>query len=867
MCSWIAGEKRKGTVELIAYIQQRTQDETPVKLRARHLDAEFGLLALEDEDKNEVARLREMWAVLLAQMGAGIDNRNQLIAKVIQYEVVESFLLKLPGTQEYTLVTAEMPARLMVYDSITGDSLYQSFKEICPIPLKDELQTEFELDSCLTHWDRGSPCGRLTKILLFLLPHVLILDAGLCAAHCLHTIQGRTMNVIQVTFSGLVALLLAERNAGAVPHLRTVFEETLLESAVPRRHEQLPRMDADFLQAKHALFELVFPVGDLATSMRRKLLDFALQCDFSSERVPVYVGSLHEAAIAPYLRSWAKATAAAILPNQHKMFARHRWILSFHPVLEVLLCMAALGLLGRCAREWVKRLHARPGVAQAAPRPQAAAGIPEAAAAGARSAETDVVPVGAAVGDAIVEFDARLNEVALLTGALTSEQYRQRNAQNQDKAIDFAEDPMSFPFLCLACVAMRTIYNLMQHVLYLDSEKWEQKQQTEADKGRPRTYRLFEAVSGNATATFYEESIKVMCSCLAWAILRPEHRTGLTRSMAFAMLSMQLGGVWLFLDFVWSKYPWREWSMLVPGADTRGIAWVLFRDPHCLWAEFTHRHRAKFPTFESMLTPNNLAFMLAKAVLWMFTIMKLECRHATLRRRLMLSSFTWLPNLDQVGADWMAMRARAIGQGSLHESLPWLEDSEAEDESKGHKRPGGPYRAFMSHWWSNRRGTNDEANTRYRLVKLEKGPEWWEWVRLGKEGTMAANAGGTTFRGRAKAKANPQVPPLIALLRVRIFAICSRIFLSLFISALTLSLSLSLSLFLSLFFLFSLTLATWSVVAHPLAFPHSTFSLHLLSLILRLFCGHVSFDITFVAHLCKVAPRQDAEAWFAFRVL
>jgi hypothetical protein len=145
----------------------------------------------------------------------------------------------------------------------------------------------------------------------------------------------------------------------------------------------------------------------------------------------------------------------------------------------------------------------------------------------------------------------------------------------------------------------------------------------------------------------------------------------------------------------------------------------------------------------------------------------------------------------------MAMRARAIGQGSLHESLPWLEDSEAEveeDESKGHKRPGGPYRAFMSDWWSNRRGTNEEANTRYRLVKLEKGPEWWEWVRLGKEGTMAANAGGTTFRGRAKAKANPQVPPLIALLRVRIFAICSRIFLSLFISALTLSLSLSLPL-------------------------------------------------------------------------
>ena len=60
MCSWIAGEKRKGTVELIAYIQQRMQDETPVKLRARHFDAEFGLLALEDEDTNEVARLREM---------------------------------------------------------------------------------------------------------------------------------------------------------------------------------------------------------------------------------------------------------------------------------------------------------------------------------------------------------------------------------------------------------------------------------------------------------------------------------------------------------------------------------------------------------------------------------------------------------------------------------------------------------------------------------------------------------------------------------------------------------------------------------------------------------------------------------------
>ncbi len=190
--SWARNMMDRKQVEGIAYVTRWMQDETPARI-AVSLAKDSGQPSTSQLALAPAAEA-DVWTRVLQVVSdtpfarhrfstARRKPTEQQVAKVLQMDIIEAFLLKLPKTKDYTLVTCELPVRVVVWDTVTGESLYVSVKETVPLPLKEDMQERMKMCAILTHWDRGAPCGRLTKILLAVELGKLLLDNGLCATH------------------------------------------------------------------------------------------------------------------------------------------------------------------------------------------------------------------------------------------------------------------------------------------------------------------------------------------------------------------------------------------------------------------------------------------------------------------------------------------------------------------------------------------------------------------------------------------------------------------------------------------------------------------------------------------------------------
>ena len=259
--AWITAMKHKKQALCIARLRHQMQDETPAKLRGQsssdRLRAETAITA--DEVSSWTLALRPGASIGRQLMHGDAGGNHTEVLKVLQIQLTDAFLLRMPGTGKYSLISAELPCRLVVWDSITGESLFVSMEEALPIPLSEAVGAEFWLDCLMTHWDRGAPCGLCHKIQSFVRVGKLTLDNGLCAAHCCHTVQGKGMDLVMSTISGLIALILTERGGGNWKKLRQALTATLKGSVIVRRAEAPPSNSVPFIRYRDRFFEQVLP--------------------------------------------------------------------------------------------------------------------------------------------------------------------------------------------------------------------------------------------------------------------------------------------------------------------------------------------------------------------------------------------------------------------------------------------------------------------------------------------------------------------------------------------------------------------------------------------------------------------------------
>jgi hypothetical protein len=581
----------------------------------------------------------------------------------------------------------------------------------------------------------------------------LILDNGLCTTHCIHTVQGFMMAVFSEAISGFVAMILAERTSGAIGKLQALLKMALLAMARPHQHTPPPDETTSFIRHRNAFLELILcrAKTENLERMRSDVLRFCLQTDFRDTRgVDVYVGNLADEAIPTYLDSWAATSARVLLPEQHKFFARHRWVLAFQPALEAALLLGCCGLLRRVARAWVRSLHGSHGVhldpsADDIGLDGLDPGLdgPDPGNAGASAAD---------IGEALVLWEAQDQVLGMRdadTGAPEKAEdiFRARNAKNQNAFIAFAENELSLVHLLATVINMRVMVSLMQRVLYVDSPKWETVQRNLASQGKQRSYRMLEAISGALTGSFYADTVALMGGGAVWDVLDTRLCTGLLRSQVFAQQAMAIGGIWFFLDFAWSKNPWDFFRLFLPGESAEASYNKLRRTPTCLWGTFLQKLCEKLPTRIKMLSTDARAFFIALLLLWRLSISHIECRHAALRRLIICTSFAKSTDFVRLGAAWLLARARLLEAEGVAWHRPWeqdpivVQDRARKEKKKAGGRRGGACRAFLGDWWHFHKGTTQEGHTAWKAVKTQNGEEYAYWCTIGAAGTQQAHAG------------------------------------------------------------------------------------------------------------------------------
>ena len=171
-----------------------------------------------------------------------------------------------------------------------------------------------------------------------------------------------------------------------------------------------------------------------------------------------------------------------------------------------------------------------------------------------------------------------------------------------------------------------------------------------------------------------------------------------------------------------------------------------------------HRLWQKFPSDKRLLSADCKAFLMSVASLWRLSIAHIECRHAALRRLLLLKAQTGPRHFAHLSADFLLLRARAVVSESLAPERPWEKDPDMaagkDEPDKGPPRPGGGQRAFLANWWHHKKGTTKEGHVEYARILEEDGEEAAHWRTLGKAATAAAHAGNPHCFGHTKKEAD-----------------------------------------------------------------------------------------------------------------
>ena len=261
------------------------------------------------------------------------------------------------------------------------------------------------------------------------------------------------------------------------------------------------------------------------------------------------------------------------------------------------------------------------------------------------------------------------------------------NAKTRAEKIANEIDLCFYAFLWL--IGLQPVMDLMQHCLWLASERFDDEQLFQASLGRPRTFRVLEAARGQVTLAYLIAMHILLTVDGVWKSLMDKYRTVRHRSQVWASLTRNLGCIWFGVTFAYMCYPYRLWLLIDPLLNVAETARKLFHDRRCSWCAFTHKFRACFPTEASLRGSKCLAVLRLLAALLRLDTSRIECRHASIRRQLRQKGATWLAAFEEVSASFILMRARIL------ESLA---NPASSHTGAGSRHIGGMFRAFCSQW-------------------------------------------------------------------------------------------------------------------------------------------------------------------------
>ncbi len=133
-------------------------------------------------------------------------------------------------------------------------------------------------------------------------------------------------------------------------------------------------------------------------------------------------------------------------------------------------------------------------------------------------------------------------------------------------------------------------------------------------------------------------------------------------TLAFKLLSRSAGSVHMLLCRMYDSFPFKLFRLLERDPDTTAAILAAAR---CLYDDFTRDFRDLFPTDEDLVSEECLLLLQCLAHLASNDTVKIEARHATLRRALLRSIQTWRRSIHCLITDFFLLQQRLAERG------PW----------------------------------------------------------------------------------------------------------------------------------------------------------------------------------------------------
>lgn len=482
-----------------------------------------------------------------------------------------------------------------------------------------------------------------------------------CEVHRTAACYTKSFVLLDDNVKGMIHAALSLRHGAAMTRFRNALREEIAS-----RFEVLagsPPKDAQ--QHKRFLLQLFVNHGS-ALATRQVLLVLCPNGDWRAPKVQHYVapGEVCKVDHSLLLERVTAGMITALAAKQPEVYPRHRWT-------GADLCTDQFGVLEACHRllstSFKRFVTGYEGGLHSDRRlPQPPQGKPAEASGYSAAGGSEAVPAPLAEEAALVP----LGDPSGLPDGDSSSQppgggtaWAEVNALHRRVAAEWISSrPMAK--LVLQRVAMEPLRQLLTTQFRVASDDWEQAQRAKvleaAAQGdhqwKVRQYRIVLAASCIDENKCHTQLQALFREPMLWKTMPAEAYTVGFQALSFRLISRIGCCVQELLKEIHLQLPFALFRLL----EEPGLAQDLLDLPECRWDAWSKEMRRSHPELKGEVFFAKLAFV--AHLLWK-DVSKVEARHATIRRHLLLASTqTHQQNIADLSAQWCFHQARKAGR-------------------------------------------------------------------------------------------------------------------------------------------------------------------------------------------------------------
>ena len=696
-----------GKLEIIVDLTCVASDETALEVGWESKFEIIGSMLLDQVSGTQSSR------------AATARRRDRSMTKLVQAELVKAIGVRWAGSSDYEVLICELPTKNYAGDSMTASNIFRIWTDITDdAMLASSLHSRAKYHVDLNCTDRGANCGKANRVFRFNnAGRIRFCDTG-CALHNGHLATKCCIRPFRSIWSRCISFSLVQKPGGSEAAFRSSLQTAVRRRVWPRIATNPPGPQHHTMLYRKKLFDALVSAED---ARRRVALEFYFKGDLRDSRIAVVVDEEMGAsdALGQFLDTWAAGAAWALYPRRPPPLSSHRWLSN----IESLNGIALLDLVHDIKREALQIFLSKTEDADQ------------------RNNTGEVTVVDGQVVWTSTPEDGNASASALWA------------ALNKKTRMDMKQvcrQPVGMELLILS-LALAPMCKLNQVIMHMDTDKWEQEQQMKLKRGERRLYRLLEARRGNVTKQFWVDTQNLMDNPDAWSALPSQKQTLQTRAKAFAAVASGQGSIWYYLDYVWQHYPFKALDLIDDELDSAEVAAGIKADCPHMYDDFMLEFLMRFLSVEGLCSTDAKMILVMIALQHYLTMMRIECRHASLRRLLLTKSTTLAETLPTLSSDWVLQRQRLVEQATRQmrefiEAKVANAPDVAEATLPQRAAATGPFRAWMSEWLG-----SDEAVAMhdmeskfamgceaYRSIKEQGGDKWNDLLKKGRVMTCSA---------------------------------------------------------------------------------------------------------------------------------